>query len=344
MQDCHAHAFPTVGESLSHASPVAADLAKRVGARVTRSLRRALPTSLTDRVAGGLSSLLEKGPVDVESLARLRRRSELAHKLEPLMSVGLLPQVLTHCSIDHLLQSMERHGISRTVLIAAQPIASNAWTLEQSRLHPTKLVPVVNMPSLPEGATDADWTSALDKLAADGARGFKIHLNMDGLGHAHRAYRAAFEVARARSLFVIVHTGCFHAPRLQDAGRRRAGPLRAPLPRRFLPRTVRVCPAHMNRGRASERAREMQRKHAQLFCDTSWQPAERVAEAVRAIGSDRIVLGLDWPLLHPDLQGTCSRSFERRSAPRRWRRSVRRTRRRSSTAEAPRAQSLSSPL
>ena len=45
------------------------------------------------------------------------------------------------------------------------------------------------------------------------------------------------------------------------------------------------------------------REHDQLWTDTSWQPAEVIRRAVDEIGASRILLGSDWPLLHPDLQG-----------------------------------------
>jgi predicted TIM-barrel fold metal-dependent hydrolase len=65
---------------------------------------------------------------------------------------------------------------------------------------------------------------------------------------------------------------------------------------------VRVCLAHMNREQP-EVAWELMRRFEQLYADTSWQPAEAIRRAARAVGAERILLGSDWPLLHGDLQG-----------------------------------------
>ena len=44
------------------------------------------------------------------------------------------------------------------------------------------------------------------------------------------------------------------------------------------------------------------KRYEQLYTDTSWQPAEAISRAIAALGSERILLGSDWPLLHTELQ------------------------------------------
>jgi predicted TIM-barrel fold metal-dependent hydrolase len=131
-----------------------------------------------------------------------------------------------------------------------------------------------------------------------GARGFKIHPNMDGLAADNPAYRAMFEVAQARKLFVILHTGAFAAVgyrTMQPADPEPYATLFADFP------AVRVCLAHMNRDEP-RRAWELMQAHEQLYADTSWQPAGVIGEAIEQVGVDRLLLGSDWPLLHPELQ------------------------------------------
>jgi len=144
-----------------------------------------------------------------------------------------------------------------------------------------------------------------------GAAGFKIHPNMDGLPVDAPAYRAAFEVARERDRFIIVHTGCFNVIGYQN--QRPADPsLFEPWFARYP--EVRVCLAHMNRDHPEE-AWEVMRRHDQVWTDTSWQSADSIRRAVDAIGPERIVLGSDWPLLHPDLQGDSLACLERAAGP-----------------------------
>jgi predicted TIM-barrel fold metal-dependent hydrolase len=152
-----------------------------------------------------------------------------------------------------------------------------------------------------EMAVDA-WCAELDRLVEAGAAGFKIHSNVDGLEATHPAYRAMFEVANKRGLFVIVHTGCFHVMHYRRKG--------AVEPFEFVPLfedfpDVRVCLAHMNRANP-ERAWEIMRAHENVYTDTSWQTVDSLHRAVDSVGVDRLLLGSDWPLLHDDLQGDCA--------------------------------------
>ena len=143
------------------------------------------------------------------------------------------------------------------------------------------------------------WIEGFTDYADRGARGFKIHNNLEGLTADHPAYRALFQVARARRLFVILHTGCFHVFLYKN--KRPSDPAEfEPLFRDFP--DVRVCLAHMNREHP-EAAWEQMKRYDQLYTDTSWQPADGVRRAVDAVGADRILLGSDWPLLHDELQG-----------------------------------------
>lgn len=280
MIDCHAHAYPDLGER-------APQLGAMLGAP------RRLHEWLSRQVGLPLRG--------VERIAQLRERPEgpVRQLVDLLISGVAAPGVIGFGTADSLVASMDRHAISRSLLIAAPPFATNAWVIEQCRRSAGRLVPVVCLPDLTRSAPERAWVDDLDRLAADGARGFKIHPNMDGLEPDHVAYRAMFEVARARGLFVILHTGHF-----QTLGYRRPGPAEPEAYADFFTAfpEVRVCLAHMNRDRP-EGAWELLRRFEQLFTDTSWQPAGSIRRAVDQVGAARILLGSDWPLLHGDLQG-----------------------------------------
>jgi predicted TIM-barrel fold metal-dependent hydrolase len=284
MIDCHAHAFPSIEEA-------------------TRKLPGAL-SGVVGMLAAGMRRLPHL-PMTIEAVASMRKRGpqKLQQAAEMAMSVGLLPKVALHASLDDLLSSMTRHGIKRTVVIAAPPTASNDWLLEATRPYGDRLLPVCTLPE--SGASG--WPAAFDALAAKGARGFKIHPNVDGLGADHPAYAALFEAARRHGRFVILHTGCFTVPGYKSMAPADARAF-VPLFERFP--DVKVCLAHMNRDEPEE-AWSLMKRHPQLWADTSWQPADNIRRAIDAIGSERILLGSDWPLLHPDLQGDALRQLER---------------------------------
>jgi predicted TIM-barrel fold metal-dependent hydrolase len=288
MIDCHAHAFPSVAEA-------------------TRKLPGPL-SGILGAIATGVRRLPHV-PVDIETVASARKRGpQMLHQAaEMALSLGILPQVALHASLDDLLASMSRHEIERTVVIAAPPTASNDWLLEATRPYGDRLVPVCTLPDLPRSISASGWLEAFDALAAKGARGFKIHPNVDGLPADHPAYQALFEAARRHGRFVILHTGCFTVPgykSLAPADARSFVPLFEKFP------DVRVCLAHMNRDEP-EQAWALMKQHPQLWADTSWQPADNIRRAIDAVGAERILLGSDWPLLHPDLQGDALRQLER---------------------------------
>jgi uncharacterized protein len=259
--DCHAHAGPGLGKTISAA------------AKLLGRLPRLMP--------------------GVESLASLRARThgQANRVLELIGSVALAPQVAARSSLPDLLDSMARTGIERTVVIASPPAASNDWLLEAARAHPREVIPVVSLPGRPS-------EDALEALVDRGARGFKIHPNMDPVPPSSPAYEAVFQVASRRGVFVILHTGNFDAFVYRNHAR--------PDPNAFVPlferhRQVRVCLAHMGRDRPGD-VWELMRRFDSLYTDTSWQPAEAVRRAIDTVGADRILLGSDWPLLHADVQ------------------------------------------
>lgn len=293
--DTHAHAFPGLDHLMGGLpGPVRASVGGAValaGRAMNRLSRRRKPL------------------LGVERLARFRSRGPrpVHQAVEVAAGMAMLPQLAARSSLTDLLASMNRHLITRTVVIAAWPAAPNDWLLDAVAPHADRLIPVAHPPVLAADAPAADWERAYHDLVDRGAAGFKIHPNMDGLPVDAPAYRAAFEVARERDRFIIVHTGCFNV-----LGYKNQRPADPSLFESWFSRypEVRVCLAHMNRDHPEE-AWEVMRRHDQIWTDTSWQSADSIRRALDAVGPERIVLGSDWPLLHPDLQGDSLACLER---------------------------------
>src|SRR5262249_39805779 len=161
-----------------------------------------------------------------------------------VLSLGLLPSALLRGSLEHLRASMDRFGIEKTVVIAGPPLARNEWLIQEAQRDPTsRIIPVAVLPSV-NSEREQDSIDAYEALARAGARGFKIHPNIDALPATHPAYRALFAVAERYDRFVILHSGCFCV-----LGYRHLRPADS---RDFTAlfddhQTVRVCLAHMNR-------------------------------------------------------------------------------------------------
>lgn len=291
MIDTHAHALPALDS---------APAAQSVHHLLARMANRVLPA---------------RAVLEIESLARLERalpRRGFA-MVEKLSQLALLPGAVAGGTVGGLLASMDRHGVSRTVLIGARGRASNKWILEEAWPQaPDRLVPVTTLPLSRRVTALEEWLEAYRKLAEAGAAGFKIHPNWDGVLPGHPSYDAAFEVAGEYDRFIIVHTGCFHVSSYREQPPLQLGDLRPYLDR--FP-TVRVCLGHMNRGHPEE-VWALQREYEQLYTDTSWQPSRVIRRAIEEVGSERLMLGSDWPLLHLGLQRDACRAVERAASGR----------------------------
>ncbi|HEX8742804.1 MAG TPA: amidohydrolase family protein [Thermoleophilaceae bacterium] len=287
MIDTHAHALPAL--DVAPAAQPIHDVLARAANRLTPS----------------------RAVLEIETLSTLERTlPERGFALvEDLSQLALLPPALVGGTVRGLLASMARHGIDRTIMIGARGRISNRWVLEEAWPQaPDRLVPVTTLPELSRRtATLDEWVGAYRELAEAGAAGFKLHPNWDGVLPGHPSYDAAFEVAREHDRFIIVHTGCFHVRTYPNQEPLRLDDLR-PYFDRFP--EVRVCLGHMNRGNP-EAVWELQRRYDQVYTDTSWQPSEVIRRAIDAVGSDRLMLGSDWPLLHLGLQRDARRAVER---------------------------------
>jgi len=299
--DTHAHAFPSP-EHYTNLLPETVRAGATAAASTVARAVRALPSLPM--------------PFDVERMARLRKRGPLfLHQAnELLMGLAMLPQVALRSGLDDLVDSMDRHGITHTVVIAGWPAAPNEWLLDATPDYGGRIIPVAHPPQVAPNTTQEECEVAFDMFAEAGARGFKIHNNMDGLPADGPVYRAMFEIAAAHDLFVIIHTGRFNT-----IAYKHQQPVAPELFTRYFedyPK-VRVCLAHMNRDEPDEALSAILR-FEQLYADTSWQPEEAIAHAIRTVGPDRILLGSDWPLLHADLQGECASLLERAASDREY--------------------------
>jgi predicted TIM-barrel fold metal-dependent hydrolase len=299
MIDCHAHVYPHLWEHFG-LSATASEQASwprilthwafdRAEARARR-----LQHQVTRRVA--------PSTLTVQGVARLRRSRAWIGRVasDALLNVAGIPALAVEGTADGLAESMARSGLSRTVVIAAPPVAPNEWLLDLVRQQPdsSRLVPVVVTPEPVEGHDEKEWVARYEALAAGGARGFKIHPNMEGRPASHGVYRAMFQVAKERNLFVILHTGQFWVAayqHLNPADANEFESLFSSFP------SVKVCLAHLNRD-APQGVWALMRRYDQLYADTSWQSARGIHATREAVGAERLLLGSDWPFLGADMQ------------------------------------------
>ena len=299
IYDTHAHVFPSVRERLQDQLPPG--FVQTFDEWVQKTTVPPGFNTLKKYWIKWLETLEQKGKsIDIETVAGFQARfhPQMFKVLEGLISTVLGPAQTLQGTVAHLVESMTTHGIDKTVVIASGVHSPNEWLLDQAA-EQDRLIPVISLPALPPSSNVESYADELERLIARGARGFKIHSNFDNIPGDHPAYRAYFEVAKAHSKFIILHTGCFHVPLYKNS----TPPSLLEFEGYFQEYPdVKVCLAHMNRDQPEE-AWVYMKRFAQLYTDTSWQTSANIRQAQVAVGHDRILLGSDWPLLHKNLQG-----------------------------------------
>lgn len=260
--DIHAHAFPAI-ESVVQAL--------RPARRNVRSWIRPLAESFH------------------------KTQTLLRHLPEPIrygidQVAGLAPMagLLVESTVEDLLETMEANEVDQALLIAHPPLISNNFVMDACAQDP-RLVPIVNIPK-----DTLRPKTALKSFAKKGARGLKIHTAADGEGVDSKRYRELLATATDLGLFVILHTGCLHSHLVYKKPELASAELFTPWFAEYSDLTFIL--AHMN-FHNPETAMNLVIEHGNVHVDTSWQPAETIGEAVRRVGSDRVMFGSDWPLL-----------------------------------------------
>ncbi|HTL11858.1 MAG TPA: amidohydrolase family protein [Bdellovibrionota bacterium] len=262
--DAHVHVFPEI--------PAPAGLQEPL-----RDLRRK---------ARGLLGPLAQGFHAVQPMVR-HLPGPLRQGLEEIGGLASVPMLALEANAKDLIEAMDAEGVQRAWVIAHPPASSNEMVLDLASGN-DRFIPVVNIPA----GTDKPG-GKLKEYARKGAKVLKIHAAADGDPVSSPRYRSLLTAASELGLPVVIHTGCIHLSLLyKDPEQGRA--------ERFVPwfenhPELRFILAHMNFNEPVQ-AMNLCEDFANVWVDTSWQPAEVVAEAVRRIGASRILFGSDWPL------------------------------------------------
>lgn len=227
-------------------------------------------------------------------------------KLDELTSVAPLLGFFLESTATDLIDSMNRNGVSQSWLIAHPPYSSNEFILEitrrQKHLEPSgqaRFIPVVNMQR-----TTRKVAQQLKAYVNQGARAVKIHPAADGLGPESSHYRKIIKTATDLGIPIIIHTGCIHTHMLYKNPEMGRAQHFQPWFKEF--KSARFILAHMN-FHEPQLAFDLAEEHSNLYMDTSWQPSEIIGEAVRRLGSERILFGTDWPIIGNNLKVGLSR-------------------------------------
>jgi predicted TIM-barrel fold metal-dependent hydrolase len=275
--DFHVHPFPNWSESLINRAPVLKLLAGFFETRVE-------PWRKQIRKLGWPAAMLAHR---VQPYLRFWPAA-IRNSLDELGGVVPLPGLLFERSEQDLLEAMDEAQMDFAVIIAHPPMIPNEFILELGQKN-SRFLPAVN---IPPGTRSPGKT--LQRFLKKGARALKIHLAADGEGTDSARYHALLKVANSAGLPVILHTGCLHSHAIYRSPELSKVEHFVPWFKNYS--SIPFVLAHMN-FHEPEAAISVAEDFPKLWLDTSWQPPEVVGEAVRRLGSERILFGSDWPYI-----------------------------------------------
>ena len=209
-----------------------------------------------------------------------------------LRSLGPRGMRATH-TVPNLLREMDEIGIRAALLLPIDyPVLSrNAEVaLGEARKHSDRLL---SFGSVHPFAPDAE--RRLDGQLAAGARGVKVHPAVQLVRPDARRARRLYRLCGEREMVVFWHCGpAGIEPRL---GRYLNQVRWYEAPIRENPRTIFVL-GHAG-ARQFDEALALQRRHPNVWLETSSQSLRNVRRMVAEGDTTRIVHGSDWPFYHP---------------------------------------------
>lgn len=192
--------------------------------------------------------------------------------------------------LDGYLAAMRRNGVTHACALPVEPMARTGDLLAALRGHP-EVIPFASI----DFESGEDPVAQLRRHLAGGCRGLKLHPIMQCLAPTDERVFALFEALRGTGIPVLFHTGrmqYFLGARPEDPSL--AEPARfVPLLERFPDQTVVF--GHMGLVNSADEAIEIAARHPRVYLETSFQPASVVAAALDRLGSERLLLGSDWP-------------------------------------------------
>jgi predicted TIM-barrel fold metal-dependent hydrolase len=195
---------------------------------------------------------------------------------------------LVDSSVSDLFTHMDDNSINQTIIIAHPPYIPNKFVIELAN-HNKKIIPIVNLPYNSPTA-ETDFINYL-KL---GAKGLKIHAAADGGETESAHYSKLLQIANEHKLPVIIHTGCIHVgPLYKDPTMGHAEHFDVWFDR--YPNCKFIL-AHMNYHHP-DIAIQLCKQYPNVFLETSWQPKNKIINAIKEVGAEKVLFGSDWPIM-----------------------------------------------
>lgn len=188
---------------------------------------------------------------------------------------------------DHLLENMDRNGISHALVVNLEPFQPHSSLLGACRGNP-RLFPIVN---LAEHLAEIEVVG--ESVVRDGAKAFAIHPILERRRADDPLYFRLAEFCRAHRLPLVCRTGATDYPGEFDRDAAEIARYR-PLVEAFP--DVTFVMTHSNLGRYED-AIIFSREFPNTILDSAWQTAASTKRLLEAVGPERFLFASDWPVL-----------------------------------------------
>jgi len=193
--------------------------------------------------------------------------------------------------LERLVHNMDKLNIKRSVIYSIEPLTKTQEILDQVKAYPDRFSVFASV----SHAEKDPIGYLLPFVETRSVSGIKIHPMVGGY-HADDLYRDTKEIvalAAEYDLPVCIHTGDIPIDKLGHLVKCSDIPVIEPLIKDF-PNCTFVL-NHM--GWESWRAAiELAIENPNVMLETSWQPARIMRKAVKAVGSERVIFGSDYPM------------------------------------------------
>lgn len=187
-----------------------------------------------------------------------------------------------YANLPNLLQSMQKSGVSQSIVLALEPFVKSDVILNICQNNPS-LIPFCSIHPL-----DRDKKEKIKRYVTAGAKGLKLHPVIQRILPDSLDTLELLEEVAPYNIPVLYHVGW------GSIGRGSYGMIdnyRKIL--RSFPR-MKFIFAHMGFYEPIPLL-DMIENCPNVYCDTSWQPAGIIKKAIAKLGKDRIIFGSDWP-------------------------------------------------
>lgn len=203
-------------------------------------------------------------------------------------------KMIQGATIPNLQRSMKKYGISRSVILPIEYAHGKVGTSVSELIQVGKKYPEL----IPFCSVDPRDPKAKDRLKhylAQGARGLKLHPNLQDFRPSDTVCLEICEEASRYSIPIIFHTGTKGTESHPEQIPSNVENFESILSR--FPRTIFVF-GHMGISQY-RRAIWLAQQYPNIYLETSGQPAAHIRQAIESLGGDKILFGSDWPLWDP---------------------------------------------